>query len=81
MKFKGELFYALDIEADCSITDAIVTPRRISIDWSEGDAEAHLDATSRDGVHFLCSRPSMSTYCLALGVNTTAEPKACGFSG
>jgi hypothetical protein len=52
MKLKGELFYALEIEADCSITDAIVTPRRISIDWSEGDAEAHLDATSRDGVHF-----------------------------
>ena len=52
MKLTGEVFCALDVESDYRVTDAIVTPRRISIDWEEDDVKAHLDTTSRDGIHF-----------------------------
>ncbi len=52
MKLRGDLFCTLGVDADFPVTDAIVTPRRISIDWREDDIDAHLDATSRDGAHF-----------------------------
>lgn len=52
MNLTGEVFCALDVESDYRVTDAIVTPHRISIDWEEDDVKAHLDTTSRDGIHF-----------------------------
>lgn len=52
MKMKGELFWSVGTDQNSTIKDAVVTSKRISIDWVEGDSEWHLDATSRDGQHF-----------------------------
>lgn len=52
MKFTGQVFCAPGVEANFIVSEAIVTPQRISIDWKEGEDKAHLDATSSDGVHF-----------------------------
>jgi hypothetical protein len=34
------------------ITDAVIADRRISVDWIEGGEAAHLEAKSKDGIHF-----------------------------
>jgi hypothetical protein len=58
MKFKGQLFFSLGALPDANVTDAIVTNDRIAIDWIEDDVDGHLEAMSRDGVHF---RPAFLT--------------------
>jgi hypothetical protein len=48
----GELFYGVGAEPKGTVKEAVISPKRISIDWNEGDIVGHLDATSRDGEHF-----------------------------
>lgn len=52
MRMKGELFWSTGTEAAGRVNEAVVTPKRISIDWSEGSLVGHLEAMSRDGEHF-----------------------------
>lgn len=52
MRLSGELFWSTGIESTVKVKQAVITSKRISIDWPEGNRIGHLEATSRDGEHF-----------------------------
>lgn len=53
MKYKGQLFWTPGIAQDASVKDAVITTKRISIDWEDEDGDQeHLEASSRDGCHY-----------------------------
>lgn len=49
MRYVGESFAC---ESSCPVSDAVVTPKKISVDWEEKGGRAHLEATSTDHVNF-----------------------------
>ena len=52
MKYSGHVFDWDGTTPYGKVTDAVVTRRRISLDWLEEDRKGHLQATSSDGVHY-----------------------------
>jgi hypothetical protein len=52
MKYKGFMYYTGHVQADGTITDAVVTANRLAIDWHEGGYVGHLVAETTDGMLF-----------------------------
>jgi hypothetical protein len=48
----GQVFRSSEIEKISQVTPILVTPKRITLDWSQNGEIGHLDAKSKDGVHF-----------------------------
>ena len=52
MRLKGQLYESLDREDNqltFTVTDAIITPTRLAVDWGVQDDPMHLEASSSDG--------------------------------
>ena len=55
MRFSGgKIYESIDSDMDCvyRVTEAVLTPRKLSMDWHDCDEFAHLDATSKDGMNY-----------------------------
>ena len=52
MRMHGELFWSLGTDPKAIVQEAVITSRRISIDWNENDVQWHLEAASRDGENY-----------------------------
>ena len=52
MKMTGDLFWADGVEPNSKVIEAVVTSKRISIDWSDRGERWHLDGSSGDGETF-----------------------------
>ncbi len=52
MKYTGFMYYQGYVEEDGIITDAILLPRRLAIDWTEAGDVGHLKAETMDGLWF-----------------------------
>jgi len=48
MKFAGDKFDSVLFDTRRQVTEAIVTPERIALDWLEGGVKFHLVAHSQD---------------------------------
>ncbi|MBI3469111.1 MAG: hypothetical protein HY000_39405 [Planctomycetes bacterium] len=52
MKLNGKVFTREGTDEDFDVKEAIVTARRISVDWEERGKLGHLEAESADGISF-----------------------------
>lgn len=52
MRMHGELFWSLGTDPKAIVQEAVITSRRISIDWNENNVQWHLEAASRDGENY-----------------------------
>lgn len=48
----GQLFRSSEIENGSQVTPILITPKRITLAWPQDGKVGHLDATSKDGIHF-----------------------------
>lgn len=48
----GDLFWSSGVEPNSKIVEAVVTSKRISIDWSDNESDWHLEGSSEDGESF-----------------------------
>ena len=49
---KGRLVHSPGVEQPITLTEAVVTPHRIALDWSHDGQQGHLIAKSTNGTHF-----------------------------
>jgi hypothetical protein len=52
MKMTGDLYWSSGVEPNSKVIEAIITPKRISIDWSDKEGDWHLEGSSSDGERF-----------------------------
>jgi len=53
MKYSGHILdFFNEKQARYEVSEAVLSDSKLSIDWTEGDLECHLDATSDDGFTF-----------------------------
>lgn len=52
MKYVGDMFFSTGLDANGIVRDAVITSKRISIDWDENGIQGHLVAHSQDGKIF-----------------------------
>lgn len=49
----GDLFWSSGVEPNSKVIEAVVSSKRISMDWSDSEGDWHLEGISEDGEKFM----------------------------